>query len=508
MFNYIAGFDISVPVSTYSPFTARKIVTRLSNMVGIEQPFNITINYRDQLTNDPFSETYTVDQFPYSVAFTTNHSGNIILDSIESDYTGSGTCDAYLYEYEYVGSEDSVYYQVKSTIYVDSDSSNSPYYMPYNKNTSYQVLVHYYSGNMGDEIRVTVEGIKISGERITEICYLRDTDDYIRLSEEFFVITNISTQKLSGSSTGGALQIRTAENIDNGSVIMMGSPSISSNVGVPINTGYVLSKPASQVIFVGLDGNDNTVNETITFTGTYNNGNNSTTDNITILPASQNSQIQLLLTPDIEFLDHFQMNSYSGSTGNFQWGIIDMPTVPVTNNPPYVYAGILNQNLQVGTGNSINIEQSGNKAFKDPDGDSLTYTVQSENNHGDTSFISVGGHYINITPTNAQEGMTYNFTIRATDSGGLYAETSFNVEVSGGSQPEVDRFIGNIQTGMAAFIVSETPTHYKAVGWFDLSTLSLQTIIEPTIELTGVNVIMSKDYIQNNSDRFVVQELN
>lgn len=505
MFNPIATFDISVPTTTYAPYTAKKIALKISNMSGIEQSFNITINYRDAITNDPFSDTFVIDEFPNTAIFTTNHTGDIILDSVDSTYTGSGTCTAELKEYEYQGTEDSNYPNVVNAINTDTFNFQNLYFASYTKNNTFGAYLRHYGGNVGDVTRVYINGITNTGERVKEVVFLRDGQDQFVL-DGYLMIISITTDPISVLG-GGVVELRTNTTVDIGSVQQLGNTQIIANINNQIAMSYTLSDINSQILFLGAYDTDNLVDETITYIGAYNNGNNSITDNMIIKPSNGDSQIKLLLAPNIETLSQYFIGSYTGSNGYLQWGYIQLPILPVTNNAPYVYAGILNQSISEGN-NYFNLQLSGQEAFKDPDGDVLTYTVQSENNYGDTSFINISGNQIILTPNNSHVGNKYNFTIRATDGGGLYAETSFTVQVTGGSQPQQDRFIGNTTTGLIAFIIEETPTHYKAIGWYDMATLSLQSIIEPTIELTGVNVIMSKDYISQNSGEFTVQTLN
>lgn len=509
MMNSIASFDITQALTTYAPYTARKIVLQLYNMNGIEQAFNITINYRDAVTNDPFSETYAVDTFPANLVFTTNHTGNIILDSIESDYTGSGTCDGYMYEYEYTSSEDIAYGITISSLYVLSDNNANLSQASYIKNNSFGILIHYWNGTVGDIIKVTAKGITTSGLSIIETLYVRDTEDYIRLSNNFFILTEIITERLSGHTTNGQLDIKSNTNLGFANVLMLGNPQINGNENVQFNTGYALSKPSSQILFLGVYGNDNVTNEYINYIGNYNNGSNSISGSMLVYPTSGDSQIKLLLSPDIQFLDSFIMTSYSGSTGNMQWGIIQLPEAVVANTPPYVYAGILNQTVNVGVNQTINLESTGSEVFKDNENDPLTYQIIEETNFNDTSFVSVSGHYLSINPTQSQAGKTFYFRLRATDPSNASADTWFYVDVpDDGNNQSNPMIIISLEADKIAFALEETDTHYKAVGWFDAQSMTIQSIIEPTIELTGFNVIMSKDYISKNPDKFIVQELH
>ncbi len=120
------------------------------------------------------------------------------------------------------------------------------------------------------------------------------------------------------------------------------------------------------------------------------------------------------------------------ATQDFNVTVENAPPPPPPNRAPTTVGSITNVTLRVG-GSSATRSVSGK--FSDPDGDTLTYSV----NDPDTSIVtvSISGSTVTIAPVAA--GTTGKIIVTARDPGGLTATQDFTATVENPPPPPVNR---------------------------------------------------------------------
>ncbi|UFJ61984.1 Ig-like domain-containing protein [Brevibacillus sedimenti] len=221
-------------------------------------------------------------------------------------------------------------------------------------------------------------------------------------------VLNISKylESAKGTKISGALQLKLAYNIDNGSLIPNNAPEAKTGLDQTVVVGAPAIVLAAGDLATDADG------DTLTLA-------NPESDDTAVATVALNGNGELEITP------------VSAGTANISVEVTDgtdtitvtfAVTVNAANNAPTVANPIADQTATVG-GGDVTVDAS--STFADADGDTLTLTADSDD--ANVATVTVNGTDIVITPVSAG---TTTITVTADDGKGGTVSTTFDVTVS------------------------------------------------------------------------------